>query len=119
VAGLVTDPDLVVGIHDVSDGGLGAALAECAVNSGVGCHVHGVDGHAELFSESPGRVLIDTTDPHEVLDRAAAAGIPARVLGHPGGDRLVVDGLLDLGVAEATAAWRHALPDALGQPPAA
>ena len=119
VAGLVAAPDLVVGLHDVSDGGLGVALAECAVNSGVGCEVQGVGGHGELFSESPGRVLVDTTDPHEVLVRAAAAGIPARILGHSGGERLVVDGLLDLSVAEATAAWRHALPDALGQPPAA
>ncbi len=119
VAGLVNDPDLVVGIHDVSDGGLGVALAECAVNSGVGCHVHGIDNHAQLFSESPGRVLVDTIDPHEVLGRAEAAGVPARVLGHPGGDRLVVDGLLDLSVIEAIAAWRDALPDALGQSPAA
>jgi len=118
VVGLVADPDLVVGIHDVSGGGLGLALAECAVASGVGCVVQGVSHHAELFSESPGRVLVDTTDPHEVLARAAAAGIAARVLGHPGGDRLVIDGLVDLSVAEATAVWRQALPDALGQTPA-
>jgi phosphoribosylformylglycinamidine synthase len=119
VADLVTDPDLVVGIHDVSDGGLGVALAECAVHSGVGCVVHGVDDHAAVFSESPGRVMLGTTDPHEVLARAAAAGIPARVLGHPGGDRLVVEGLLDLAVADIAGAWRTALPAALGQPPAA
>jgi phosphoribosylformylglycinamidine synthase len=119
VAELVADGDLVVTAHDVSDGGLGVALAECAVASGVGCVTGGVDGHRELFSESPGRVLLGTTDPHEVLARAAAAGIPARVLGHPGGDRLVVEGLLDVSVAAATAAWRDALPGALGQPPAA
>ncbi len=119
VAGLVAAGDLVVGVHDVSDGGLGLALAECAVHAGVGCLVDGVDGHAELFSESPGRVVVGTTDPHEVLARAAAAGVPARVLGHPGGDRLVVEGLVDVGVADATAAWREALPGALGQPPAA
>jgi len=119
VAALVNDGDLVAGVHDVSDGGLGLALAECAVASGTGCVVDGVDGHGELFSESPGRVVVGTTDPHEVLARAAASGIPARILGHPGGDRIVVGGLVDLPVAEATAAWRHALPDALGQPPAA
>ncbi len=47
VADLVADDDLVAGVHDVSDGGLGVALAECAVRSGVGCVVDGVDGHAE------------------------------------------------------------------------
>ncbi|HXQ58725.1 MAG TPA: AIR synthase related protein, partial [Acidimicrobiales bacterium] len=119
VADLVAAGGLVAGVHDVSDGGLGVALAECAVRSGLGCIVDGVDGAAGLFSESPGRVIVGTADPHEVLARAVAAGIPVRILGHPGGDRLVVRGLVDLSVAEATAAWRHALPAMLGQPPAA
>jgi phosphoribosylformylglycinamidine synthase len=119
VADLVADGDLVVSVHDVSGGGLGVALAECAVTSGIGCVVDGVDGHAGLFSESPGRVLLGTTDPHAVLDRAAAAGMAARIFGHPGGDRLVVGGLVDLAGAAVTAAWRDALPAALGQSPAA
>ena len=63
--------------------------------------------------------MVGTTDPHEVLARAAAAGVVARILGQPGGDRLVVEGLVDVSVADATAAWRDALPGALGQPPAA
>ena len=70
---LLADGDLVVGVHDVSGGGLGLALAECAVASGIGCEVRGVDTHAELFSESPGRVILGTTDPHEILARAAAS----------------------------------------------
>jgi phosphoribosylformylglycinamidine synthase len=119
VADLVTDGDLVVSIHDVSGGGLGVALAESVVTSGIGCVVDGVDGHAGLFSESPGRVLVGTTDPGALLDRAAAAGIAASILGHPGGDRLVVGELVDLAVADVTAAWRDALPAALGQSPAA
>ncbi|HUD17394.1 MAG TPA: phosphoribosylformylglycinamidine synthase subunit PurL, partial [Acidimicrobiales bacterium] len=58
VADVVADGDLVAGVHDVSDGGIGLALAECAVHSGLGCVVESIDGHAELFSESPGRVVM-------------------------------------------------------------
>jgi hypothetical protein len=36
-----------------------------------------------------------------------------RVLGHTGGDRVVVDGLVDLGLDEARAAWRDRLPSLL------
>ena len=49
-----------------------------------------LDDHpAELFSEPPSRVLVATDRPHEVLARAAAAGVPAAVLGRAGGERLV------------------------------
>jgi phosphoribosylformylglycinamidine synthase len=119
VVDLVARPGLVAGIHDVSTGGLGVALAECAVAGGVGFVVGAVDGHAELFTESPGRVVLCTTDPQDVLARCGAAAVPARVIGHAGGDRLVVEGLLDLGLADAVGSWRRALPDALGEPPAA
>ena len=114
----LVDDGLAAGIHDVSDGGLGVALAEMAVRSGVGFRVAGVDGHTGLFSESPSRVVVCAvgSGPEEVLRRARAAGIPASALGPAGGDRLVVDGLLDVGLAEATAAWHDAIPDALGAP---
>ena len=49
-----------------------------------------------------------------VVDAAARAGIAVAVVGEAGGDRLVVDGLLDVGLADAVAAWRRRLPDALG-----
>ncbi|HEY5887750.1 MAG TPA: hypothetical protein VIT24_08500, partial [Acidimicrobiales bacterium] len=49
----------------------------------------------------------------DVLARADAAAVPARGLGSAGGDRLVVTGVVDLSLAEATATWRDRLPDAL------
>jgi hypothetical protein len=61
-------------------------------------------------------VVIGTARPDEVLGRAEAAGVPARVIGSAGGDRIVVAGLLDLAVADAAEAWRVALPGALGEP---
>ena len=106
---------LVAGIHDVSDGGLGVALAEMAVRSQVGFRVAGIEGHAALFAESPSRVVVcaQPDGAQDVYRRAGAAGVPASFLGGSGGDRLVVQGLVDVGLAEATAAWRDAIPRAL------
>ena len=113
---IVAAEGLLTSVHDVSGGGLALALAESALRSGVGCTVDGVRDRAELFSESSSRVVIGTARPDEVLDRAEAAGVPARVIGSAGGDRIVVAGLLDLAVADAAEAWRVALPGALGEP---
>jgi phosphoribosylformylglycinamidine synthase len=116
VAGLVAEGRLVEALHDVSDGGLGLALAECAVQGGVGATVSGAGGHGVLFSESPGRVVVCTAEPDELLSQAASAGVPAAAVGRAGGSRLVVEGLVDLAVSDLADAWRRSLPDALGEP---
>ncbi|HEY1734965.1 MAG TPA: AIR synthase related protein, partial [Acidimicrobiales bacterium] len=110
---------LLDGVHDVSGGGLAVALAEMALSSRVGARLGPLAGHAELFTELPSRVVVATSRPDAVLDRAARAGVPAEVLGVTGGDRLVVeglvDGLVDLPVDRLAGAWARALPDALGE----
>jgi phosphoribosylformylglycinamidine synthase len=116
VADLVRTEGLVSGVHDVSGGGLGVALAECALSSGVGCEVEGVAGHGELFSEAPGRVVMCSVRPDEVCAHAQEAGLPARVIGETGGRRLVVRDLLGISVSEITESWSGALPAALGDP---
>ncbi|HEY7915654.1 MAG TPA: phosphoribosylformylglycinamidine synthase subunit PurL [Acidimicrobiales bacterium] len=103
----------VAGIHDVSGGGLGVALTELAVRSGIGIRVAGVADHHELFTEAPSRVVVCTTRRAELISSAAGAGIGFRVLGETGGDRVVVEGLIDVGVAEAVASWRDRLPSLL------
>jgi phosphoribosylformylglycinamidine synthase len=116
VRDLVTGDD-VAGVHDAADG-VGVALAEMAVTSGVGCTVAvpGAD-HRWLFAESASRVVVCTPD-DAAADRveaaAHAAGVPVTRVGQAGGDRLVVDGLLDVPLAAAVAAWRARLPEALG-----
>jgi phosphoribosylformylglycinamidine synthase len=112
------DP-LVAGLHDVSGGGLGVCLAELAVRSGIGLRVAGVADHHELFTEAPSRVVVCTTRRAELISRAAGAGVGFRVLGQAGGDRVVIEGLVDLSVAEATARWRGRLPSRLDDPAAA
>ena len=107
VAALVNDGE-VAGVHDVADGGLGVALAEMAVRSGVGFEVKGVAGPAELFTEAPSRVVAVVEGSTDTVEtRAADAGVPITVLGRSGGTRLVVDGLVDVDLADAAARWRR------------
>jgi phosphoribosylformylglycinamidine synthase len=105
----------IAGVHDVSDGGLGVALAEMAVRGSVGFTVAGISGHRELFGEGPSRVLlcVEPAGLRAVLERADAAGVPAQVLGDAVGRRLVVDELLDLPLEEVSDRWAGELPAVL------
>jgi phosphoribosylformylglycinamidine synthase len=113
VVELVGRPGLLVGVHDVADGGLALALAELALRSEVGVRVGEVAGHGELFSEAPGRVVVATFEADRVVGMCRAAGLDARVLGEAGGDRVVVGDLVDVALAELRAAWRDQLAGAL------
>ena len=70
------------------------------------------------FSESASRVVlaVDPAGADALVERARAANVPAQRLGTAGGDRLVADGAFSVALADATHAWRDALPTALGRP---
>jgi phosphoribosylformylglycinamidine synthase len=114
VRGLAVD-GAVGGVHDVSDGGLGLALAEMAVRTHIGFEVAVEGGHAGLFSEAPSRVVVCVAADlvQEVTDRAHGAGVTVTRLGRTGGDRLIVNGMVDVSVAEAVSAFTDALPTRL------
>jgi phosphoribosylformylglycinamidine synthase len=120
VAGLVSaivsgddESPLVSAVHDVSSGGLGVALSEMAVSAGVGCAVT-AHGAAEVFTELPSRFIIATTMPEELCARADALGIPAAILGRAGGERLRIDGLVDLALDDLMGAHDGNLARMLG-----
>ncbi|MGN6868132.1 MAG: phosphoribosylformylglycinamidine synthase subunit PurL [Solirubrobacteraceae bacterium] len=81
--------------HDVAEGGVGCALAECCVAGGLGASVRLPRG-LDAFGEAPGRAFI-VSGPREAL-----AGFV--VIGEVGGDTLAIEGLLELGVSELCAA---------------
>jgi phosphoribosylformylglycinamidine synthase II len=112
VAELAREPGLVDGMHDVSDGGLGLCLSEMAARAGIGARLHGVASPAELFSEAPSRVVVATSSPEAVLERARAAGVPAVEMGTAGGESLVLEGLFSLEVSEIDKARAGRLPEA-------
>jgi ABC-type dipeptide/oligopeptide/nickel transport system ATPase subunit len=71
---------------------------------------------AELFSESPSRVVLCVrpellTAVESVL---ADAGVPSSRIGVAGGERISVKGLLDLPLSEVRGAWDGRIPAALG-----
>jgi phosphoribosylformylglycinamidine synthase len=119
VAGLVrhlVNSGVVRAAHDVSEGGLGVALAEMAVRSGIGLTVARVPDAVALFGEVAGRVVlcVDADQARSVIDECEAAGVAVTQLGVAGGERIAVKDLLDVGLAEATTAWRDRIPGALG-----
>jgi phosphoribosylformylglycinamidine synthase subunit PurL len=121
VCDLVGDPEeLVDGIHDVSGGGVGLALAEMAIAGELGFRVAGVANHAALFGEGPSKVLLCVLGQSlsKVEARIRAADLGYVDLGSAGGDRLVVEDLVDVALDDATRVWQDALPDALGLQPA-
>ena len=122
----LADERLMRSAHDCSDGGLAVAIAECAFETvGIGAEVslEGVqvsrDGAvnlaAALFGESASRVVISVVPEHvtTVLRHAAAAKVPARVIGQTGGSRLrmAVAGeiVVDQSVDEAERVWSTAI----------
>ncbi len=107
---------LVEGVHDISAGGLGLALAEMAVRSGIGFSVARVADHAELFSESPSRaVACIRPEVLAIVERVLSeSGVPFSRIGVGTGDVLSVRGLLELPLAVAVASWRDRLPAVLG-----
>jgi phosphoribosylformylglycinamidine synthase subunit PurL len=104
--------------HDVSEGGVGVALAECAIASGVGARVtppeHELEPHVWLFSESAGRAIVSTGEVAAVLDAAASAGVPAMGLGRVEEETLEIAGMLAVSVEELTQAHEHPLPHLMG-----
>ncbi|MCU1383765.1 MAG: purL [Acidobacteria bacterium] len=117
---------LVRSAHDCSDGGLAVTIAECAFDTvGIGAEVSlegvdvsrqsGVNVAAALFGESATRVIVSAVPEQvtAVLRHAAAAGVPARVIGQTGGSRLriAVAGaiVIDQSVDEAERVWSTAI----------
>jgi phosphoribosylformylglycinamidine synthase subunit PurL len=108
--------DIVAGVHDVSGGGIGVALAEMAAKSGIGVSAARVANAAELFAEGPSRVVV-CVEPESmgiVENLCAEAGVPVSRIGVAGGDRFSIKGLVDLPLSEVIDAWTNHIPAALG-----
>ena len=111
------DREILRSAHDVSDGGLAVALAECCISGpekSLGVRVEMrelIRGDALLFSESQSRfvVSVQEKDLGQLQEMASKRNVPLQVLGTVGGTRFVIHPLLQLQVEELRSIWSSGL----------
>ncbi|MBU6337189.1 MAG: phosphoribosylformylglycinamidine synthase subunit PurL [Acidobacteria bacterium] len=75
--------------HDIAEGGLAVALAECCLAGSIGAAVELADGtDAALFGEAPGGFILSG---HQGAIEELAGQVPLEVIGHVGGESLVIE----------------------------
>ena len=109
---MLVNQGLVTAIHDISSGGLAVAVAEMAVQSGVGCSLARVPDIESMFSESPSRVVI-AVDPEQmqsVEEIIRNQDIPSARIGLAHGDKFTIKGLIDIELSKIYDQWEGSLP---------
>jgi phosphoribosylformylglycinamidine synthase subunit PurL len=107
--------------HDVSDGGLACAIAECAIGGGIGCRIdlsalieRGASAEEALFGEGRGGFIV--AGDRAELESLAVDSVPMIVIGETGGDTISIaaaDAELTVSVENAAQAW-SSLSERLG-----
>ena len=109
------DADFVSAAHDLSEGGLAAAVMELAIHSGKGIELELSDPFVELFSESASRVIVATTNGQAVVERAQGLGIPVIKIGVTNDSgKLTVNDAATVGVDKLVEAYYGTLPRLFG-----
>ncbi|MBI4459152.1 MAG: phosphoribosylformylglycinamidine synthase subunit PurL, partial [Acidobacteria bacterium] len=108
--------------HDLSDGGLAVALAECCIGLGIGAEVKMAspsDPLRWLFSEDPSRILLAVPQNQvaEALRLAAEYNLKAEAIGVTGGSTLKVSRqgkpLLEVSISDLRLPYETALEQAV------
>jgi phosphoribosylformylglycinamidine synthase len=114
--------DLVRSAHDIAEGGLSVALAECCISgpgAGLGAVLQlegSIRPDALLFGESQSRIVLSIRRRSlpRLRELASRADVPVTLLGEVRGTRLVIGSLIDLPIAELRRVWSSALPQRMG-----
>jgi phosphoribosylformylglycinamidine synthase subunit PurL len=108
--------------HDIADGGLAIALAECCITSEttvpLGARIElegGFRPDALLFGESHARMIVSVRRRHltRLREIARREDVPISVIGEVRGQRLEVGDLIGIDVATLRDAWQNGLGKAL------
>lgn len=108
---------IVNSAHDISDGGMAVALAECCLQSDgmLGASVRFGNFRVRtdflLFGESQSRIILSISSMNvgRLQDIASAHSVPVNFIGEVEGDRLKIDDWVDLGVSEMRDCYKSTL----------
>lgn len=120
---------LVASCHDLSDGGLACALAECSMLSGLGALTlfnpkehENLPPSALLFGEAQGRVICSVKGEIELRALTSLCGkhhIDCKWIGSVGGDTVRIalgtEDLISMKVEELTAVWERSIPQRMAK----
>jgi len=108
--------------HDCSDGGMAVALAESAIKGDLGFQSYrlAISGRADavLFGEAASRIVVSVAPGRPLFELQALAqemDVPCLVLGEVGGERLIIQGYIELPLSQLADAWNNGLERALSQ----
>jgi phosphoribosylformylglycinamidine (FGAM) synthase-like enzyme len=104
--------------HDLSDGGLAIALAECCILGGHGAVITVKDKirtDALLFGESQSRIVISTARKNQEKVKAICRkhGASCTAIGEVKGDALVINDCIKVSVAQMKRVYTQAIPKAV------
>jgi len=114
------EQEVLCSAHDVSDGGMAVALAECCMSGEkpLGVRIESremIRGDALLFSESQSRIIVSLKE--ENLDKlreiAARHNVPMQAIGTVGGPRFIFEPLVQVSVEELKGIWSTGLTSRL------
>ncbi|KXK02611.1 MAG: phosphoribosylformylglycinamidine synthase [Chlorobi bacterium OLB4] len=91
--------------HDISDGGIAVALAECCITgeNKTGCKIEMNFVHRddfELFGETQSRVIASTSNAEKVIALCKENNLDAVCIGQTGGDRLIINEFISSSIAD-------------------
>lgn len=123
---IFADKHLLKSAHDCSDGGLAVAIAECCFSSlnrqATGAEINltdeNLDSAAQLFSESPSRIVVSFAADKLDEVKEIAGNCPFAVIGKVGGDSLKIsvngEEVVSAKIEELEKAWKNSLENQLG-----
>ena len=104
---------IFIAAHDLSQGGLAAAISEMSLKYGIGAEISLTKPAIELLSETPGRVIVAVKDEIALMNLCNKYEIQATKLGLTGGNSLKINDS-EIPLSELHAAYTETLPRLFG-----